>query len=70
MNFPTVNRKIRKKNVMWAFIYFINEGVTLALAIKYRKLTNEVKTIAKISFKKENTLYISFPSALLTYGIK
>ena len=35
MNFPTVNRKIRKQG-MWAFIYFINKRLTVALATKYR----------------------------------
>ena len=35
-NFPTFNRKIRKKDTMQIFIYFINKRLTVALATEYR----------------------------------
>ena len=35
-----------------------------------RKLANKVRTVKKTSYKIENTLYESFPSAFLNYGIQ
>ena len=41
---------------------FILTIVTLS-KVQLRKLVNKVRTVTKISFKIENTLYLSFPSA-------
>ena len=35
-----------------------------------KKIGNKVRTVTKIFFKMENTLYVSFQSAFLKYGIK
>ena len=35
-----------------------------------RNLANKVRTVTKIDFQIENTLYVSFPSAFLKYDIK
>ena len=36
MKFPTVKCEIRKKNAIQIFICFINKGLTIALATRYR----------------------------------